>query len=85
MALRFRVSRLTPHGGPPRVPADHVLDHRMPAQALAGPLPADQVYYRHFYVPNEVRELRQKLGLPLDAKAAEADPFESGAVPEAGR
>jgi tetratricopeptide (TPR) repeat protein len=55
------------------------------AQTLSTPLGEDQVYYRQFFVPNQVLALRQKLGLPTES----AEPIEPSDLdpsrPEAGR
>ncbi len=37
------------------------------AQSMSGPLPSDQIYYRHLYVPHQVFVLRGELGLPTEA------------------
>ncbi len=55
------------------------------ARAMTGSLPADQLFYRHFIVPNQVLEIRQQLGLiaPIEAPTdpAEANPAEPGEPP----
>jgi tetratricopeptide (TPR) repeat protein len=42
------------------------------AQSLSTPLSEDQVYYRQFFVPNQVVALRKKLGLSTE----ESEPIE---------
>lgn len=51
------------------------------AQSIRAPLGADQLLYRLFYVPNQVLELRQRLGLPTD-RAAEPAPLSGDELEE---
>lgn len=67
-------------------------EYLLRAQSMTRSLPADQVFYRHFYVPNQVRALRDRLGataaevaptLPPEAEAA-AEGDLAGAPDEGG-
>ncbi|MBL8841618.1 MAG: hypothetical protein JNL90_08840 [Planctomycetes bacterium] len=56
-------------------------EYLLRAQTMTRPLPADQIFYRLFYVPNQVRELREQLQRAAPTPAIR-DPFE--AEPPAG-
>ncbi len=58
-------------------------EYLLRAQTMTRPLPADQVFYRLFYVPNQVRELRAQLQRDEPAPRT-VDPLED-APPEIGQ
>jgi tetratricopeptide (TPR) repeat protein len=55
------------------------------AQTLSTPLSEDQVYYRQFFVPNQVLQLRQRLGLSTEPVEPILEGDRGPTHPEAGR
>ena len=55
------------------------------AQTLSTPLSEDQVYYRQFFVPNQVLLLRKRLGLSTEPVEPILDSDRGPTPPEAGR